>query len=92
MGPYLKSWHRAGDAPCVRCYTWRLMEAVAVGLLLAALALAWSEQHLAPWSNMSTDSAVSVPVSPLARDLACRDNGVDAMEADHHGGAVATAC
>jgi len=92
MGPYLKSWHRSEDGPCVRCYVWRLMEAVVVGLLLAAVALAWSERHLALWHNRSTDSAVSMPVSEPARDPGCPDGGVAAMEADHHGGAVATAC
>lgn len=93
MGSYLNSWHRPEDGPCVRCYAWRLIEAVVVGLLLAALAFAWSEQHVALWPDRPTDSAVPVPVSQTARDLACPDGGgVDAMEADHHGGAVATAC
>jgi len=74
MGGYLKSWHRAEDGPSERGYAWRLVEAVFVGLLLAAVALAWSEQHLAQWPGRSADSAVSVPVSQPPRGAACPNN------------------
>jgi hypothetical protein len=74
------------------CYTWRLLEALFVGLLLAAVAAAWSGGRLASRPHGSADSAVSVPVSPPARAAACPDSGVDATMADHHGGAVVTAC
>ena len=92
MGAYLKSWHRAEDGPCVRCYVWRLVEAMVVGLLLAALALAWSQQHLPLRSNGSADSGVLEPVSEPARDARCPGYGFEAMETDHHGGAVVTPC
>jgi hypothetical protein len=92
MGAYLKSWHRAGGGPSERGYAWRLVEAVVVGLLLAALALAWSEQHVARWSTGSADSAVSESGSQPARNPTCPNDGVDAVRTDHHGGAVVTAC
>ena len=92
MGAYLKSWHRAEDGPCVRCYAWRLVEAVFVGVLLAVLALAWSEQRLALWPNRAADSAGQVPASRPARDAPCPGHGFEVIDADRHGGAVATAC
>lgn len=76
----------------MRCYAWRLVEALFVGLLLAALAVAWSEGHLALWPHRSTGSAVSGPASLAERDGGCLDSTFDAMAADHHGGAVVTAC
>lgn len=92
MGAYLKSQHRVEDGPCVRCYALRLMEAVFVGLLLAIVALAWSEQRLALWPYRSVDSAVSVPVSRPAGGAPCLGHGFEIIEADRQGGAVATAC
>ncbi len=76
----------------MRCYAWRLVEALFVGLLLVALAVAWSEGHLALWPHGPAGSAVSVPASPTASDGGCLDSAFDAMVADHHGGAVVTAC
>jgi hypothetical protein len=68
------------------------VEAVFVGLLLAAVALAWSEQHMALWANRSANSAASGPISQPARNPACPDYSFDAMGADYQGGAVVTAC
>jgi len=76
----------------VRCHPWRLVEALIAGLLLAALAVAWSEGHVALWPHGPAGSAVSAPASPPARDSGCLDSAFDAMAADHHGGAVVTAC
>lgn len=76
----------------MRCCPWRLVEALFVGLLLAALAVAWSEGHLALWPRGPAGSAVSAPASPTERDGGCLDSAFDAMAADHHGGAVVTAC
>ena len=76
----------------MRCYAWRLVEALFVSLLLAALAVAWSEGHLALWPPGPAGSAVSAPASPTERDSGCLDSAFDAMAADHHGGAVVTAC
>ncbi|MDO8479133.1 MAG: hypothetical protein Q7W02_23665 [Candidatus Rokubacteria bacterium] len=76
----------------MRCYSWRLVEALFVGLLLAALAVAWREGHLALWPHGPAGSAVSAPASPTERDGGCLDSAFDAMAADHHGGAVVTAC
>jgi len=75
----------------VRCAAWRLVEALFVGLLLAALAVAGSEGHLALWPHGPTVSAVSAPASSPERDGGCLDSAFDAMAADHHG-AVFTAC
>ena len=74
------------------CYAWRLVEALFVGLLLAALAAAWSEGHLAFWPHRPTGPAMSAPATPMERDGGCLDSAFDAMRADHHGGAVVTAC
>jgi len=77
----------------VRCYAWRLVEVVFLSLLLAALAVAWSEGRLALWPHHgSAGSAVSAPESPTERDGGCFASAFDAMEADRHGGAVVTAC
>ena len=76
----------------MRCYTWRLVEALFVGLLLAAVAVAWIEGHLAWWPHGPADSAASAPASPTARDGACLDSAFEAMVADHHGGARFTPC
>jgi len=76
----------------MRCYPWRLVEALFVSLLLAALAVAWSEGRLALWPHGPAGSAVSAPASPTERDGGCLDTAFDAMAADHHGGAVITAC
>ncbi len=76
----------------MRCYAWRLAEALFVGLLLAAFAAAWSEGHLALGPRGPADSAVSAPASPTERDGGCLDSAFDPMAADHHGGAVVTAC
>ncbi len=76
----------------MRCAAWRLVEALFVGLLLAALAVAWSEGHLALWPHGPAGSAVSAPASPMERDGGCLDSAFDAMAADHHGGAVVTVC
>jgi len=73
------------------CHAWRHIEGVVVGLLLAALAVAWSEGHLALWPDGPAGSAVSAPASPTERDGGCLDSAFDAMAADHHG-AVFTAC
>ena len=73
------------------CHAWRLVEAVGVGLLLAALAVAWSEGHLALWPDGPAGSAVSAPAWPTERDDGCLDSAFYAMAADHHG-AVFTAC
>jgi hypothetical protein len=76
----------------VRYAAWKLVEALFVGLLLAALAVAWSEGHLALWPHGPAGSAVSAPASPTERDGGCLDSVLDPMTADHHGGAVVTAC
>ena len=76
----------------MRCYVWRLVEALFVSLLLAALAVAWSEGHLALWPHGPAGSALSAPASPTERDGGCLDSAFDAMAADHYGGAVITAC
>ncbi len=76
----------------MRCAAWRLVEALFVGLLLAALAVAWSEGRLALWPHGPAGSAVSAPESPTERDGGCFASAFDAMEADRHGGAVVTAC
>lgn len=76
----------------MRCYASRFVAAVFASLLLAALAAAWIEQHLALWPNRSADDTVSVPVSQTAPDPACCDYVFDAMGAEYHGGAVVTAC
>jgi len=76
----------------MRCYAWRLVEALFVSLLLAALAVAWSEGRLALWTPGPAGSAVSAPASPRERDGGCLDSAFDAMAADHRGGAVVTAC
>jgi len=65
----------------VRCAAWRLVEALFVGLLLAALAVAWSEGHLALWPHGPAVSAVSAPASPTERDSGCLDSALDAMAA-----------
>jgi len=75
----------------VRCAAWRLVEALFVGLLLAALAVAWSDGRLPLWHHGSAGSAVSAPASPTERDDGCLDFAFYAMAADHHG-AVFTAC
>ena len=75
----------------MRCYVWRLVEALFVSLLLAALAVAWSEGHLALWPHGPAGSALSAPASPTERDGWCLDSAFYAMAADHHG-AVFTAC
>ena len=76
----------------MRCYPWRLIEALFVGLLLAALAVAWSEGHLVLWPHGPAGSVVSAPESPAERDGGCLDSEFAAMMADRHGGAVVTAC
>jgi len=76
----------------MRCYAWRLVEALFVSLLLAVLAVAWSEGRLALWPHGPAGSAVSAPASPTERDGRCHVSAFDAMGADHHGGAVVTAC
>jgi hypothetical protein len=76
----------------MRCYAWRLVEALFVSLLLAALVVAWSEGHLALWPHGPAGSAVSAPASSAASDGGCLDSAFDAVAADHHGGAVVTAC
>jgi len=76
----------------MRCYAWKLVEALLVGLLLAAFAVACSERHLMLWPHETADSTVSVPASPTGPEGACLDPVFGAMVADHHGGAVVTAC
>ena len=76
----------------MRCAAWRMVEALFVGLLLAALAVAWSEGYLALWPHGPAGSTVSAPASPTEPDGGCLDSAFDAMTADHHGGAVVTAC
>ncbi len=76
----------------MRCYPWTLVEALFVSLLLAALAVAWSEGHLALWPHGPAGSAVSAPASPTERDGGCLDSAFDTMAADRDGGAVVTAC
>lgn len=73
----------------MRCYAWRVMEALLVGLLLAAVAGAWSQGHLELWPRRAPDSTVSSPAAP---DHLCPDAGLDALMVDRHGGAVVTAC
>ena len=76
----------------MRCYPWRLVEVLFVGLLLAAVAVAWIEGHLALWPYAPAGSAISAPASPTERDGACLDSGFDAMLEDHRGGAWFTRC
>jgi hypothetical protein len=76
----------------MRCYAWKLAEALFVSLLLAALVVAWSEGRLALWRPEPAGFAVSAPASPTERDGGCHDSAFDATAADHHGGAVITAC
>lgn len=75
----------------MRCYAWRLGMALIVGLLLAALAVASSKGRLALWPQ-PPGSVVTAPVPPTERDPGCFDSTFDAMQADHRGGAVVTAC
>ena len=76
----------------MRWDAWRLVEALFVSLLLAALAVAWSEGHLALWPHGPAGFAVSAPASPTERDGGCLDSAFDARSADRHGGTVITAC
>ena len=76
----------------MRWDAWRLVEALFVSLLLAALAVAWSEGHLALWPHGPAGFAVSAPASPTERDGGCLDSAFDARAADRHGGTVITAC
>ena len=76
----------------MRWDAWRLVEALFVSLLLAALAVAWSEGHLALWPHGPASFTVSAPASPTGRDGGCPDSAFDAMAADRHGGTVMTAC
>jgi hypothetical protein len=76
----------------MRCYACSLVEALFVGLLLAASAVAGSEGHLALWPHGPAGAAVSAPASPTERDSGCLYSAFAAMAADHHGGAVVTAC
>ncbi len=76
----------------MRCDVRRLIVALIVVLLLAAVAVAWSGRRLALSSPGTAGRAVWAPAWPTERDGGCSDAAFDAKEADRRGELVATDC